>query len=93
MKFMLTVDWAKTELDEVGAKFLGGEDVDPPAGVELISRWHDLSSRQAWLVVETADTKAVQSWMSAWSDFIDWETYMIMDDAECQEVLRSVLDD
>ena len=91
MKLMLVGDWKRTTLDRVGAKFMSGEDAGAPEGAELICRWHDIASRKAWMVVEADDASVIQGWTGAWSEFIDWETYTVVDDDEISPVLEGLL--
>ena len=91
MKLMLVVNWTRTTLDKIGAKFLSGEDVDPPEGARLLGRWHDISSKQAWLLVEADDAATIQRWTAAWSDFIDWEIYPVVEDEEAAAVVEETL--
>ena len=91
MKLMLVLNWDRSSLKEIGGKFASGVDVDVPEGVTLLGRWHDPASRMAWMVVETSDLVILQTWMARWSDFLDWETYTVMDDEEVGQVLQNVL--
>jgi len=91
MKLMLVVDWKRTTLDKIGAKFSSGKDAAPPQGVTMLGRWHDIASKKAWLVVEADDAAKIQSWTGAWSEFVDWETYTIVDDEEIGPVLQGLL--
>ena len=91
MRLMLVVDWKRTTLDKVGAKFASGEDAEPPEGATMISRWHDIASKKAWIVVEADDASVIQTWTGAWSEFIDWEVHTIINDEEIAPVLEGLL--
>ena len=90
MKLMLVGSWERATFAEIGSRFGRGEDVEPE-GATILSRWHDPSSRMFWVVVETDDAAAVQRWTLAWSDDVDWETYVVMDDAETGAILQDEL--
>ena len=91
MRMMLVLDWSRSTLGEIGSKFLSGEDVDPPQGVTMLARWHDLTSKMAWVVCETNDAAKIQSWSAAWSDYADWETHTILDDEEAGQVISGLI--
>ena len=61
----------------------------PPAGVNLIGRWHGMSGG-GFAVVETTDAKALYAWVAEWSDVIPIETTPCLEDADAGEVLKSV---
>ena len=90
MKLMLTLDWSRSSFEEIGAKFGEGEDVEPE-GATVLARWHDPASRKAWVVVETPDAGTIQRWLLKWSDYCDWETNTVIDDAEVAEIINEEL--
>ena len=91
MKVLLVIDWRRTTLGKIGAKFASGEDALPPEGVTMLSRWHDLASKRAWVVVETDDTAKIQSWTGAWADYVDFTTHTVLDDDGIGPVLEDLL--
>ncbi len=91
MKIMLVGDWARSTLQEVGTKFASGEDVTPPDNSTLIARWHDPASRLVWIVIDTPDSASIQNWMVRWSDYIDWQTYTVIEDDEVGTLLNDLL--
>ena len=91
MKLMLVGSWGRTALDEIGARFAGGEHAVPPEPCVLVTRWHDPASKLFWLVVETPDSGTIQEWMSRWTDIIDWEVYPVLDDQEVGAMLGNLL--
>ncbi len=92
MKLLCVADWRdRTTLSEVGGRFLEGGDLQPPAGLTLIGRWHDISAKKSWLVVDVSDGVAFETWMAKWSDHIDISVYPVLDDDECGVVLSRVL--
>ena len=91
MKLMIIGDWSRTTLEEVGSKFASGVDVDLPEGASLVTRWHDPSSRLVWIVVDTPDAATIQNWLVRWSEYMDWETYTVIDDDEVGALLGEVL--
>jgi hypothetical protein len=88
MKFI--VNWRIPHSTRVAAakRFLetGGP---PPAGVQMIGRWHGASGRGV-AIVETTDAKALYTWVEQWSDLLELEVTPCLDDAEGGEVLASV---
>lgn len=92
MKLMIVGSWERTELQEIGSRFAAGEHALPPSPCSLVTRWHDPSSKLFWLVVEAPDAMTIQTWMSRWTDIVDWETYTVMDDREVGDLLAKLLD-
>lgn len=91
MKIMLVGDWNSTTLQEIGSRFASGEHAAPPEPCQLITRWHDPSSKLFWLVVDTPDSSIIQEWMSRWTDIIEWQVFSVLDDGEVGEMLGKLL--
>jgi hypothetical protein len=53
-----------------------------PDGLNYVSSWvtEDLST--CFQVMETADRALLESWMSRWSDLVDFEIHPVMTSAE-----------
>jgi len=60
----------------------------PPAGVQLIGRWHSASG---WgvAIAETSDAKAIYAWAQQWNDVLELEVTPCLDDAEGGEVIAT----
>lgn len=91
MKIMLVGDWSRTTFEEIGTKFGKGEDANPPEGITLLARWHDPSSRLVWVVVDAPDSAAVQAWTIKWTDYMDWQTFTVIEDEEVGAILQNEL--
>ena len=61
----------------------------PPAGVNLVRRWHGMSGR-GFAIVETTDAKALYAWVAEWSDLLPIETTPRLEDADAGAVLQSL---
>lgn len=61
----------------------------PPAGVTMIGRWHGMSGGGV-LIAETNDAKALYSWISYWTDLLEFETTPCVEDAEAGAVLAAL---
>ena len=59
----------------------------PPEGVKLIGRWHSLSNRTGYSLVEADDAVAMGKWSQQWSDLITVEVSVVIDDEEFVKVL------
>ena len=51
---------------------------------------HDGMSGGGLMIAETADAKALYSWLSYWNDLLEFETTPCVEDAEAGEVLSSL---
>lgn len=58
----------------------------PPAGVDMIGRWHGMSGG-GFAVVETSDAKALYDWIAEWSEFLPLQTTPVVEDADAGAVL------
>jgi hypothetical protein len=88
MKFIVKWNIPKASVVNAEQRFLktGG---GPPAGVTMIGRWHGMSGGGV-LIAETADAKALYSWLGYWNDLLEFETTPCLDDAEAGGVLASL---
>ena len=59
-------------------------------GVKLLSRWHDLAGRRAWVTVESNDLAAVICWVGGWSPLTDVVITPVFDDEESGAVARKI---
>lgn len=62
----------------------------PPAGVRMIGRWHDLASRWGVHVAETDDAAAMAKWALDWTDILDFETHTVFTDEQVGPLLASI---
>lgn len=87
MTFMLTFSLPIETIEERTERFLetGGP---PPAGVEMVGRWHSVSGARGWVIAKTQDVKALFRWVRDWADVLEFEVEPIVTDEEAAEVLR-----
>ena len=91
MKFMMT--WSSfPETRHDAAKGFGqmtdaDDEADRP-GVKLIGRWHDLVAVGGWLICESDDISAVQSWALNWNGVLNMEVRPVVDDNEAKTMLK-----
>lgn len=88
MKFIVKYHIPNGSVVEAQQRFLktGGA---PPEGVNMIGRWHGMSGSGV-LIAETSDAKALYSWLSDWTDLLEFETTPCVEDAEAGEVMAAV---
>jgi hypothetical protein len=60
----------------------------PPAGVNLLSRWHVIGGGRGGLVAESDDPPALAKWVHQWSDVTSFEVCPVMKD----EVLAKLIE-
>ena len=61
----------------------------PPAGIELIGRWHG-GNGKGFAIAETDDAKALFEWFAEWTEFMDIEATPLVEDADAGAVLQSL---
>lgn len=59
----------------------------PPEGVKMIGRWHDMGNRTGYTLVEADDAVAMGKWSHQWSDLLTIESHVVIDDEEFVKVL------
>lgn len=65
-------------------KKTGGQ---PPKGVKMIGRWHDVGGSRGVTICESDDAQAAANWAQQWSDLISFEIYPAIDDAGFAKLL------
>ena len=88
MKFLVSWSLPPATFRPAVARFLetGGM---PPAGVNMIGRWHGLSGAGC-AVVESNDPKALYAWIAEWSEFLPLQTTPVLEDADAGAVLATL---
>ena len=91
MKFMMTWSSFPETRHDAAKGFAQMTDDDDEAdhpGVKLIGRWHDLVAVGGWLICESDDISAVQSWALNWSGVLNIEIRPVVDDNEAKTMLK-----
>jgi hypothetical protein len=87
MTFMVTYSLPIETVEERTSRFLN-TGAPPPEGVTMLGRWHAVSAARGWVLATTQDPKALFHWITGWSDVMDFEIDLVLDDEEAAEVLR-----
>lgn len=87
MKFMISFPLTYDTRDERTARFLetGGL---PPEGVTMHGRWHSISGGHGWVLASADDPGAIYRWVSHWSDLIDFDVDVVVEDEQAAEIMR-----
>jgi len=59
----------------------------PPEGVKLIGRWHDIGNRTGYSLVEADDAVTMGKFSQQWTDLLTIESHVVLDDEEFIKVL------
>lgn len=70
------------------ARFLEGGGA-PPAGVELVGRWHG-GNGTGFAIAETDDAKALFQYVAEWMEFMDIGATPLVEDADAGAALQSL---
>jgi hypothetical protein len=75
--------------DAVIARFAksGGQ---PPQGVTMIGRWHDVSNGTGFAISEANDTSAMARWALEWNDVMELEVHPALNDEQLGAVLAGM---
>jgi len=87
MKFMLTFTLSPATRNEAIARFqkTGGQ---PPKGVKLLGRWTRADFSRGYVLLETDDPGALTEFALQWSDLMEMETAVVVEDKELVDVLK-----
>ena len=88
MKFMVSWSLPHDTFVPTVTNFLKGGGA-PPAGVNMIGRWHGMSG-EGVAIVETDDAKALYEWIAEWSQYIPLQTTPVVEDADAGAVLGAM---
>jgi Protein of unknown function (DUF3303) len=58
-----------------------------PEGVTYVSSWVDEQLERCYQVMETEDRRLLDTWMTNWSDIVDFEVYPVITSKEAAERL------
>ncbi len=89
MKFMTTWSVRPESIPEAVNRFLAGQGA-PVEGVALLGRWHSVDLSHGYSLYETDDAAALYRGAARWSDVMDLETVLVVEDAVAGPALASV---
>lgn len=87
MQFMVTYSIEVSQKNAAEARFLE-TGAAPPAGVELLGRWHFTGSRQGFMLIESTDDLAVAKYMRDWNDLLDFDIVPVISDAQLAQLMQ-----
>jgi hypothetical protein len=87
MKFILTFTLPPETRDEAVARFFdtGGQ---PPPAVTLLGRWTQLDLCGGFVLLESADPKALTAFAHGWSDVLELTLAPVLEDQDLADVLK-----
>ncbi len=62
-----------------------------PEGVVFVSSWVDRAFARCYQLMETANPKLLDEWVSHWSDIVDFEVFPVMTTEEAVEKIEPLL--
>jgi hypothetical protein len=62
-----------------------------PEGVVYVSSWVDTKLGRCYQLMESADRKLLDEWMSHWSDLVEFEVYPVVTSKEAAERIAPLL--
>ncbi len=87
MLFMVIERFRNGDPRPVGERFRRLGRMMPP-GVEYISSWIDPATTRCFQVMQAPDAAALQPWIDAWSDLVDFEVVRVVTSGEYWAVIR-----
>jgi hypothetical protein len=62
-----------------------------PDGLQYISSWVDEDLKRCFQIMETADCKLLDQWMSSWIDIVKFDVYSVMTSKQAAEKVAPLL--
>ncbi|CAM5798324.1 DUF3303 domain-containing protein [Rhizobacter fulvus] len=62
----------------------------PPKGVKMLGRWHDVANGTGFAVSEADDAAAVARWALEWNDLMEMDVRPALDDEQLGAVLAGM---
>jgi hypothetical protein len=89
MKFMTTWKLFPGTRNEATDRFLAGK-AAPPAGVTLLGRWHKTDGSGGFSLYESTNPQAMYETSAFWSDVMEIQSTIIVEDAEAAPILAKL---
>ena len=86
MHFHVTYEFPIEQRQTAEARFVE-TGAQPPSGVTLVSRWHDVAGRRGFMVVESSDATAVASFIRDWTDLITFQITPVVNDEQIAAII------
>ena len=62
-------------------------DPQPPEGLAMLGRWHEMGSGKGYSLFETDNPVALSRFVMKWADLVDQEVCAVVEDGEIAEAL------
>lgn len=86
----VAVTWTiPAELSKTAIKRFLDTGAPPPAGVNMLGRWHSLDGAHGFTIAESADPKAIFAWIAEWTDVVNFTVTTVLDDGEAAGVWQN----
>ena len=87
MQFMVQYEFGVAQREAAEARFLE-TGAQPPEGVTLLGRWHDVAGRKGYMVVEADDATRIAAYMRSWTDLLTFGLTPVVSDEQIAQVIR-----
>jgi hypothetical protein len=79
MKCMVTFSISSDNIADALERFQGGAG-EPPAGVTMLGRWHEMGTGDGFALFEVADQSAFTAFLMGWADLVDQHVVPVVED-------------
>ena len=62
----------------------------PPQGIRLIGRWHDVASQTGFAISEADDASTMARWALSWNDVLEMDVRPALNDEQLGAVLAGM---
>jgi hypothetical protein len=62
----------------------------PPKGVKMLGRWHDVANGTGFAVSEASDASVMARWCLEWNDLMEMEVHPALNDEQLGAVLAGL---
>ena len=86
MQFMVQYEFGVAQREAAEARFLE-TGAQPPEGVTLLGRWHDVAGRKGYMVVEADDVMPVAAYLRSWTDLLTFDITPVVSDEQIGQII------
>jgi hypothetical protein len=86
MLFHITYEFDPADREEAQARFKDTGAL-PPAGVEMLGRWHAVAGQLGFIIAESSDGEAIGQWMQDWTDLLAFDVTPVLTDEQIARVI------
>jgi len=86
MKYMVVWSISEDNFKETIERF-ATENPQPPDGVTMVGRWHEMGTGKGFALFDTDDTVGLSQYIMGWADLVDQQIVPVIEDQDVTKAL------